>query len=382
MKQVLKIGISCVFALALFLASGCADRVTLNISGQVEQWRETAGTPALAVAVVNSQGTLRNGVAGLSSVDDAAKVTASDLWFLGSSSKTMTASLAGVLVQQGKIRWDTTVGEVFSDLPDVLPAYKGVSLEELLSHRSGLPAYDTSEALATVPTSFPGDLRQQRASLTDWALQQIPDNVPGTTVEYSNLGYFVAAVMLERASNQTWEQSLQSNLLTPLGLTPKFDLPGVGDPNQPWGHVWDDSQWVSVDPNDPENQIPEIANPVGNVSMSLSDFAKWAQINLAGLRGVDNLVLKASTIQKLHSVVGGSTDGTGQATAWYENELDGHVISGTLGSDGTFYSLILIDAQSDRAVAIFTNGTKDNLGLDTDPVLTEIMAIAEQQLKF
>jgi CubicO group peptidase (beta-lactamase class C family) len=367
---------------SLLALAGCGggSLVPNNISTQVEQWRSQAGTPALAVAVVNSDRILRSGVAGLTEADGTTKVAADNLWFIGSSSKTMTATLAGVLVEQGKISWNTTVGETLTELPDTLSAYKNVTLEQLLSHRSGLPGYDTAEEAAQVPTDFPGDLRQQRLGLANWALQQQPVNEPGTAVVYSNIGYFVAAVMLERASGQLWEQALQERVLRPLNLSVKFALPGAGRTGQPWGHAWEGDHWVKVNPDDPASQIPEVVNPIGNVSMDLASYANWARINLAGLRGIGNAALKASTIQKLHTIVGESDGGNGQALAWYRNNLDGDIISAALGSDNTFYGLILIDSKRDRAAVVIANGTKAEL--EDDPVLTSITDLAKQQLKF
>lgn len=377
MKQYCQLGAICSLIL-LLLPCGCTSGH--DISFLVEHWLHAVGTPAMAVAVVDSTHTLRSGIAGSRVVNGRAKITADDLWFIGSSSKTMTATLAALLIEQGKISWNTTVGESFPNLTDIRSEYKAVTLRELLSHRSGLPAYDSPEALATVPTSFPGDLMKQRVCLANWMLQQTPSNTPGTTIEYSNLGYFVAAVMLEQASGQTWEDSLQSYLLKPLNITAKFGLPGTSDAtNQPWGHVWADSAWNKVNPDDPDNQIPEIANPVGNVSMTLSAYAKWAQINLAGLRGIDNSKLKASLIKNLHTVIEDSSDGSGQALAWYRNKLNNHLISTTIGSDDTFYGMILIDPKNNRGVVVLTNGTKNSL--ESDPVLDAMIKIAEEQLK-
>lgn len=368
-----------VAALITLTACGGGNLCSKDISPQVEQWRGRVGTPALAVAVVDSDGILRSGVAGLTEADGTTKATADNLWFIGSSSKTMTAALAGVLVQQGKISWNTTVGEVFSDLPDVRGVYKSVTLEELLSHRSGLPGFDTAETAAQIPTEFPGDLRHQRVGLASWVLQQSPANEPGTAVVYSNVGYFVAAVMLERASGQLWEEALRDKVLAPLGLNAEFGLPGENRLGQPWGHMWSGDKWVKVDPNDPTSQIPAIANPIGNVSMPLAAYADWARINLAGLRGVDNAALKSSTIKKLHSIVGESNGQNGQALAWYRNGWNGDVLSGALGSDNTFYALILIDPKRDRAVVAIASGTKADM--EEDPILTAINEIAEEQLQ-
>ena len=65
-------------------------------------------------------------------------VTANDTFHIGSVTKSMTAIVAAMLVERGKISWTTTIGDSFSDLGDRLhPGYRPVTLEPLLAHRSG-----------------------------------------------------------------------------------------------------------------------------------------------------------------------------------------------------------------------------------------------------
>jgi len=61
--------------------------------------------------------------------------------FIDSDTKAMTALLAAMLVDEGKLRWDSTVAQVFPELaPNMNPGLRGVTLEQLLSHTSGLPS--------------------------------------------------------------------------------------------------------------------------------------------------------------------------------------------------------------------------------------------------
>jgi Beta-lactamase class C and other penicillin binding proteins len=63
------------------------------------------------------------------------KVTVDDKFHLGSVTKSMTATVAAMLVEQGKISWTTTIGEAFPELKsEIHPDYLGVTLEQLLSH--------------------------------------------------------------------------------------------------------------------------------------------------------------------------------------------------------------------------------------------------------
>src|SRR5690606_14906599 len=69
-------------------------------------------------------------------------------------------------------------------------------------------------------------------------LARKPEATPGTEKIYSNQGYAIAGVMLEKASGQTWEGLMQTMLFDPLGMTSAgFGAPATpGKVDQPWGH--------------------------------------------------------------------------------------------------------------------------------------------------
>ena len=132
--------------LAVF-SSGCGSA---GIKVAAELWRAKIGTPGLAAGVV-ANGLLYTGVAGKRVATGSALAASTDFWHIGSSSKTMTASLAGGLVARNLTRRNLTIGEAFSDFTDIEPEYRAVTLEELLAHRSGLPGFDEPEEAVSVP---------------------------------------------------------------------------------------------------------------------------------------------------------------------------------------------------------------------------------------
>jgi D-alanyl-D-alanine carboxypeptidase len=353
--------------IASLLLAGCgsSSMPTPQIpASPTEMLRQQIGTPAVAVAVMSSQATLESGVSGLRIVNGTAQVTPADLWHLGSNTKAMTAALAGVLVQRGQIKWDTTLADVLPNQPGVLPVYEAITLEELLSHRAGVIPLTEFNSLP----EFTGDFHQRRLEFVSWALSQPPVAPPGTEMVYSNAGYVVVAAMLETVMNEPWEQALTNEVLTPLGLHGKFNWPGAADPNQPWGHTWPNGQWVPNDPNSPYNEFPPVLNPAGNLSINVGDDAKWALMNLRGLEGTDSAILTATTIKKLHTAVGVPAGQPGYALGWGIASVDGHLVSYHLGSAGTFDAEIAIDPTRDRALVILANG--DNSGATFTPTST------------
>jgi len=78
------------------------------------------------------------------------------LFPVGADAKAMTAVIAARLVERGSLRWNTRIAEALPELRRLmLPAYRNVTLEDLLAHRAGLPAFTTEEEFAASWPFFP-----------------------------------------------------------------------------------------------------------------------------------------------------------------------------------------------------------------------------------
>src|SRR5437868_12249238 len=133
----------------------------------------------------------------------------------------MTALLAAMLVEEGKLRWDSTVGEVFPELrPTMDTGLREVTLEQLLSHTSGIPS-DNDAIRKLIVQSFAQEDRNldelRYWLLTQWSAQPL-ESKPGERFAYSNLGYTFAGAMIERAGGETWEELVAERVFDPLGL--------------------------------------------------------------------------------------------------------------------------------------------------------------------
>src|SRR5213076_1670942 len=110
------------------------------VSQMLETIRVKHNFPALAAAVVVDGKIVVTNAVGFRKNGGTERVTVEDKFHLGSVTKSMTATVAAMLVEQGKISWTTTIGETFPELKsEIHPDYLGVTLEQLLSQRSGAP---------------------------------------------------------------------------------------------------------------------------------------------------------------------------------------------------------------------------------------------------
>lgn len=137
-----------VLGLAACLALSAMARARESLDSYLEGVRAKYGLPALAAAVTKDGELIAAGAVGKRVMGMDIPVTIDDRFHLGSDTKAMTATVAGTLVEEGRLKWTSTVGEVLGKkIKGMNPALAAVTLEQLLSHSSGIPT-DTPEMMA------------------------------------------------------------------------------------------------------------------------------------------------------------------------------------------------------------------------------------------
>ncbi len=150
--------------------------------------------PGFAVAVVRDGRIVERFAAGDADVATSRPVTPQTLFHIGSITKMFTATAVMQLVQAGKI-------DLYAPVTEYLPQYaawRGVTIAELLMHRSGIPNY-LDAALANGRTVLP---TSPEAILGLMAAQPL-DFVPGSRFEYSNTNYVALGLIVERVTNES-----------------------------------------------------------------------------------------------------------------------------------------------------------------------------------
>jgi CubicO group peptidase (beta-lactamase class C family) len=122
---------------ALMLIGGLAQAASpASLDATLQPYLGSYSLPALAAAVARGGDVIAAGAVGTRRWGTDAPVGLNDRFHLGSDTKPMTALLAAMLVEQGKLRWETTVGEVFGKtVTEIDPAWKPVTLDLLLHNR-------------------------------------------------------------------------------------------------------------------------------------------------------------------------------------------------------------------------------------------------------
>ncbi len=261
-----------------------------SLSSDLLPIRDKHGLPALAAAVVRNGEIIAAGAVGVRVLGGNIPVTLDDRFHLGSDTKSMTATLAGMMVDQGKLKWTSTIGEVLgADVPGLNPKLAAVRLEQLLSHSSGIPT-DTDELLKIYfnTDAFQYNLSALRINVLKAWRDHEPKVPEGSPFQYANLGYIIAGAMIEKVAGDPWENLIVTRIFAPLDLktaglgaqatTGKIDAPvghQIGDDGKITPMLWG----AAAD-------LPPMVGPAGTAHMSILDFARWGGWNAGvGKRG-------------------------------------------------------------------------------------------------
>lgn len=322
----------------------------IDLAAQV---REKYGLPALSFVVASPTRIINSGTSGyLNLGDSTALAHLNARYHLGSNSKAITAMIAFELVKSGKIKWESTIAEVLPALRDEMnPAYRDKTLEDLITHRAYIqPHMDGGSNMKWyVCETTPGECRLDfvREVLQEEPAQ--PD--PQRAFVYSNAGYVIASVMLEKVGELSFENLLELYINQKHGTQFKIGWPSEVDSQSAIGHLIYEEMLMPA----PEQlyKLGPVFAAAGNINGSVIDQAAFLQAYLLALQTTSETMSRA---EGLHMLFGKEE----YAFGWLhstQNDIQRAVHD---GSAGTFYCRwIIIDAYQ---LGIVLNTNSSGLG--------------------
>jgi CubicO group peptidase (beta-lactamase class C family) len=319
-----------------------------DVSAQLAAIVKRHDLPGMVAAVIEGDRVVATGAAGVRIRGGRDRVTVADKFHIGSCTKAMTATLCAMLVEDGKLKWDSTIGDVFPTAKAVHADYRKVTLQQLLNQRSGAPGSVDGPMWASL-WEPKGVAARRKVLETVFALP--PQSKPGRQYAYSNFNYALAGHMAETVARKPWEELMRERLFVPLGMaTAGFGAPrDAGQVRQPRGHTADGRP---VEPTAAGSDNPPAIGPGGTVHCSVGDWAKFVALHLRGASGKPKL-LKAETFKKLHSPPEGSPYAMGWLVA--PSPLGNGVALNHAGSNRMWYAVAWVLPDSDRAVLVMCN---------------------------
>lgn len=180
--------------------------------------------PGLTLAVVKGGKVVRQAGYGVASAELPAPATVGTVYEIGSITKTFTAMLVMMLVEEGKVKLDESIAAYVPKLPE---AWKAVTVRHLLNHTSGLPIYTSIGDFLSLARE-----EHTRAEILKIVAGRPLEFAPGTDLRYNNTGYFVLGMLIEEVTGRSYGEFLKERVTGPLGMdatrpnNPRGVLPG------------------------------------------------------------------------------------------------------------------------------------------------------------
>lgn len=308
--------------------------------------RKAYHIPEISYAVIDSKNTFEIEALGKHSSELLDAATLNDRFHIGSNTKAMTAFIIAKYVEKGKLKWTTNFFELFPELKNNSKSeYLNITLQDLLSHRAGIQPFQ-GENDPKIP-SFNGTKQDKRNQFGQFVLTLEPVKTDATNpFVYSNAGYTLATLMLEKVTGKSWEQLVERVFNKDLKLNVKLSWPENQNQKDTWGHSFENGKLTPI-PSTIDYHL-DYTEPAGDINIRLIDYIKFIQLNLEGLSGKNNY-LKTETYKFIHKGFENYSIG------WYNIYENNAALSTHSGTAGTYYSLVHIDRIKNKAYIIFTN---------------------------
>jgi CubicO group peptidase (beta-lactamase class C family) len=293
--------------------------------------------PSAAVAVVLNGSTVLAAGYGEADLEHQTPATESTVYEIGSITKQFTAEAIMLLVEEGKVGLDVPAGRYLSGLP---PAWAGITVRHLLSHQSGLHDWETMPEFSYRREYTPDEFIA--------LLAKAPlDFTPGSRWAYTNSGYPLLGLIVERVSGRPFEQFVDERVFKPAGMTQaRFKHPEDIVPRRAAGFVDRDGVLYRGEP-----LRPRVISPNGGILASAADMGRWIIALESGA------ILKSATVQAMTAPVR-QNDGSSFSAglSWFIDSFRGRRVLLHNGSTVAGFSSVVYWFPDDRlSVTVLMN---------------------------
>lgn len=218
--------------------------------------------PGIVYGVFRDGKVVKNGAFGYSDLERKVKASTTNVFEIGSVSKQFTATVILMLMEEGKLSLDDTIDKYVDGIPE---SWRVVTLRHLLNHTSGIPdieeifGYDsyrniyTTEQIIKVADSQPREFQ------------------PGAKWHYSNTGYYLLGLAIEKVTGKTYIEAISERILKPLGMAHSGE-------SDPWRVVPDRAlgyQFLNGKLLNRDVMQPSACKGAGTLVSTIEDMAKW-----------------------------------------------------------------------------------------------------------
>ncbi len=361
----------------LFVSNNSIAQVLTSkqLDSLVEKTRSTFNVPGIALAIIHEGKVIHSKGYGIRSIASQKSVDEHTLFPIASNSKAFTATALAMLVDEGKLDWDTKVRAVIPEFTLYNPYVSAeFTVRDLLTHRSGL-GLGAGDLMI-----WPDSTKVTKKELIHNMRYLKPVSGFRTKYDYDNLLYIVAGEVVERIAGISWEEFIEERIMKPLQMNESSaSLKRIkSKSNIIDAHAPVDGKLEVV-----SSYFADMGNAAGGIYANIFDLSKWVLLQLnEGKYGTE---LKESLFSKnVHrdmwtpqTIISGRskipyksnstsyglgwrlTDINGYFQAMHTGGLGGVVTQTTLLPELNLGILVLTNQESGAAFNAITNQIKD-----------------------
>ncbi len=339
-----------------------ADRGTLldRVDALVADSMEATRTPGIAVAVQYGGELILARGYGWADVENRTPATEHTVFRIGSVTKQFTAAAVLKLVEAGQVALEDPITK---HLPDYPVGEFRVTVGQLLDHTSGIKGYTEMPAFWSKAR-----LELSHQEMVDLFLAAPREFEPGERYQYNNSGYYLAGLLIERASGKTYAEYLEQTFFRPLGMRESHYLyndPIV--PNRAEGYRVDDGVLLNDEPL--SMHLPYAAGALG---ASVLDLVRWTvALGNGEVLGPDAL----QTMTTRRQLPGGEEIGYGLGL--FVGEMAGRRLIEHAGGINGFLSQLAWYPDDDLIVAVLANSRSAEPGALHARIARAVLGVQE-----
>ena len=316
---------------------------------QLEQQRQTYHVPGMAIAVVKDDEVVLAHGFGVASVGKQTPVTPETIFAIGSCTKAFTATLVGMLADEGRMDWDDAV-------TDYLPYFQmdmvsddesdRITLRDVLSHRTGFTRMSLLFASGEVP-------REEVLLDATKAEPYVPFR---EEFHYSNVMYMSAGVAAGKAAGTDWDTLVAECIFEPLGMssTTTSISQAEDDSRLASGYLWDgDLQDYECQPMRDVDNI----GPAGSINSNVLDMAQWLRLQLNHGEYEGERLISEESLTETWTTQIDIAESVGYGMGWMIREWEGQKVVEHGGNIDGFSAEVAMLPESDLGFVLLTNAS-------------------------
>lgn len=340
-----------------------------QLAQQLEEKRIRHNIPGMMVVIVKDDEVIFQRGFGYADIERETPVTPDTLFAIGSSSKSMTATLIAMLIEEGLMDWDDLVRDHLPELEiSDEEAAENATIRDLLSHRVGLGRNDLLWA------SGKADRETILKAVSNAQLRQ-PFR---SGFQYNNVMYLAAGEAAARAAQSTWDDLIRERLFAPLGMTTaNISIEEAAA----YEHTARGYRWIEDEERFRLKPMRDITNcaPAGAVNATAHDMVRWLRFQLGRGEIDGKRLLGEKLIEETWSPQVELASGINYGLGWFVRQWQEYTLIEHAGNIDGFAAQVALIPEENIGFAIMMNVTASPMQYMAIPEIFNVFLQTDRQ---